>query len=89
MRSMIISPVSCFKLLFQVSWILTLFAHELPLMQVVQLWDFFLGHPPTIIITLAASIIILRVDAIKGCLSDQVSLLSAPPAVDLLRCKVL
>ena len=57
-------------------------------MQVLQLWDFFLSQPPTIIITLAASIIILRVDAIKGCLNDQVSLLSAPPAVDLLRCKV-
>jgi hypothetical protein len=71
-----------------VSWILTLFAHELPLLQVLQLWDFFLAQPPTIIIALAASIIILRVDGTKGCLRDQISLLSAPPAVDLLHCKV-
>ena len=70
------------------SWILTLFAHELPLLQVLQLWDFFLAQPPTIIIALAASIIILRVDGTKGCLRDQISLLSAPPAVDLLHCKV-
>ena len=67
---------------------LTLFAHELPLQQVLQLWDFFLAQAPTILITLAASIIIFRVDAVKGCLRDQLSLLSAPPAVDLLRCKV-
>ena len=68
---------------------LTLFAHELPLLQVLALWDFFLSQPPTILVALAASIIIQRVDAIKGCLHDQLSLLSAPPAVDLARCKVL
>jgi hypothetical protein len=71
-----------------VSWLLTLFAHELPLQQVLPLWDFFLAQAPTILVTLAASIIILRVDTVKGCLRDQLSLLSAPPAIDLLRCKV-
>jgi hypothetical protein len=53
-------PILCSNIWHQVSWILTLFAHELPLLQVLHLWDFFLGQPATIIITLAASIIILR-----------------------------
>jgi hypothetical protein len=55
---------------------------------VFQLWDFFLAQSSTILITLAASIIIHRVEAIKGPLHDQLSLLSAAPAVDILRCKV-